>query len=111
MIQFAPADRIEIAEQAGGIVVPAPPYVPRQRPQPLARRSDEEIQGAGFGDQLSHLRGRLHQALNLMIAEYARLDGLHDQNSLQHASIDKRNTQKRFVPILTRFREIFESRM
>ena len=111
VIQLPPAHRIEIAEQAAGIVVPAPPQIARQRPQPLLRGRDEAVQRARFADHRRHLRGRLHQHPHFVVAKDARLDGLHHQHALQNASIDQRNAQKRLVGIFARFAEILEARM
>jgi hypothetical protein len=41
VVQPAPEDRIDLAEQGRGVRVPAPPQVLRQRAQPLVRRRDE----------------------------------------------------------------------
>ena len=40
-----------------------------------------------------------------------RLDGLHDQNALQNAAIDERNSEERLVGVFARFTEVFEARM
>ena len=56
MIELTPTQRIEIAEQAGGIVIPAPPQVASQRPEPLLSGRDESIErrkakeGKFYGD-------------------------------------------------------------
>ena len=41
----------------------------------------------------------------------ARLDGLQDQDALQHAAIDQRNTEKALVSVFSCFAKIFETRM
>jgi hypothetical protein len=41
VIEISPSRGIELAEQARGVRVPAPPEVLRQRVQPLMRRRDE----------------------------------------------------------------------
>jgi hypothetical protein len=91
VIQLPPAHRIQIAEQAGGIVIPAPPQIAGERPEPLLHRRDEAIQRARFADHRRHLRGRFHQHLHFVVGEGARFDGLHHQHALQHALIDQRN--------------------
>ncbi len=97
MIQLAPAHRIQVAKQADGIVIPAPPQVARQRPQPLLRGRDEAIERAGFADHRRDLRGGLRQHANLFRVKDARLDGLHHQDALQDAAIDEGNSEKRLI--------------
>src|SRR5271167_671045 len=41
LIQLPPAHRIEVTEQAGGIVIPTPPQIASQRPESLLRGRDE----------------------------------------------------------------------
>ena len=55
VIELPPAHRIEIAKQAAGVVVPAPPQIARQRPQPLLGGSDKAIQSARFAHHRAHL--------------------------------------------------------
>ena len=111
VVQFAETHRIQIAEQAGGIVVPAPPQVSRDGPQALLHRRDEAVQRARLADHRRHLRGRLHQHLHFIVGEGARFDGLHHQHALQDALIDQRNAAKRMVGFFARFAEILEARM
>ncbi len=111
VIELTPAQRIEIAEQAGGIVVPAPPQVAGQRPEPLLDRRDETVEGAGFAHHgRNPLRG-LGEQTNLIFRKDPRLHGLNHQNALQHAAIDQRNSQERLVSILAGFAEVLEARM
>ena len=51
----APQAGIEIAEQAGRVVVPAPPQVPGQTAEPFLRRRDELTLGAGQADDVRQL--------------------------------------------------------
>ena len=111
VIELPPAHRIQIAEQAGGIVVPAPPQIARQRPQPLLRGSDEAIQRARLAHHRRDLRGRLGQHLDFVVRESARLDRLHHQNALQNSAIDQRHAEKGLVGLFARFAEILEARM
>ena len=111
VIQLPPAHRIQIAEQAGGIVVPAPPQIARQRPQPFLRRRDEAIERARLADHRRNLRGGFHQHPNFVLAEYARFDRLHHQHALQHAVIDQRDAQERLVGVFAGLAEILEARM
>src|ERR1019366_8296020 len=48
VIELAPTLRIEFAEQADGIVIPAPPQVAGQRPEPFLDGRDETVEGTGF---------------------------------------------------------------
>jgi hypothetical protein len=41
VVELAPEHRIERAEDARGVVIPAPPHVPRERLQPVVSRRDE----------------------------------------------------------------------
>ena len=92
-------------------MVPAPPHIARQRPQPLLRRGDEAVQSARLADHRRHLAGRLHQHANLVFAKDARLLGLHHQHALQNAAIDQRNAQEGVVLLFARLPEVFEARM
>ena len=111
VIELPPAHRIEVAEQAGGVVVPAPPQIARQRPEPLLRGRDEAVERARFAHHRRHLRGGLRQHADLVFAESPRLHGLHHQNALQHAAVDQRHAQKRLVGVFAGFPEILEARM
>ena len=51
-----PEHRIELAEQAGRLVVPAPPQVLRERRQPLMRRRDELPERPRLADDRRELR-------------------------------------------------------
>ena len=111
VIELPPAQRVQIAEQAGGIVVPAPPQIARQGPQALLHRSDKAIERARLAHHRRDLRGGLGQHLNFVVVKNARVDRLHHQNALQNAAIDQRHSQKRLVSLLARLAEIFEARM
>ena len=73
VIQLAPAHRIEIAKQAAGVVVPAPPQVARQRPQPFLRGSDKAVQRARLADHRRDLGRGLYQHANFIVPKVARL--------------------------------------
>ena len=111
VIELPPAHRIEIAEQAGGIVVPAPPQISRQRPQPLLDGRDEAVQRARFAHHRRHLGRRLGQHANLVFRKHSRFHRLHHQHALQHAAIDQRNAQEGLVGVFAGFAEILEARM
>ena len=111
VIELTPAQRIEIAEQAGGIVIPAPPQVAGQRPEPLLGRRDETVEGAGFAHHVRNPVRGLGEQTNLIFRENSRLHGLNHQNALQHAAINEGNSQERLVSILAGFAEVLEARM
>ena len=73
-------------------MVPTPPEIARQRPQPLLQRCDKTIERAGLTDHRSDLGGSFRQHPNFVFAEGTRFNGLNHQNTLQHASIDQGNT-------------------
>ena len=111
VIELPPAHRIEIAKQTAGVVVPAPPQIARQRPQPLLSGRDKAVQSASFADHRAHLGRGLAQHADFVLAKHARRDGLHHQHSLQHAAIDQGNAQERLVCVFAGFTEIFEAGM
>ena len=111
MVQFAPTRRIQIKKQARRVMVPTPPQIARQRPEPLLQRGDEAIERSRFAYYRSDLRGRLRQHSNFFFAEHAGFDGLHHQNSLQNAPFNQGNAEKRLVSILARIPKILEPGM
>ena len=111
MVELSPTLGIEIAEQSRGIVVPTPPQVAGQGPEPLLRGSDKTIESAGLADHRRHLRGSLGQHANLVLRKGPELDRLHNEDALEHASIDERNSEKRLVSVFASFLEILETGM
>jgi len=111
VIELAPAQRIEIAENAGGIVIPTPPEVASQRPQPLLRRRDKAIQRARLAHHRRNLSRSFGQHFDFVFQKDARLFRLNHQHSLQHSAIDQRNSEKRLVSILAGLGKIFETRV
>ena len=111
MVQFTPAVRIEVEKKAGRVVIPTPPQVPRQGPQPLLQRCDETIEGASLAHHWSNLPGSLGEHSNFLRAENASFDRLHDQNTLQDAAIDQRHPQEGLVSVFSRVFEILKPRM
>src|SRR4051812_15040207 len=61
VIELLPAQWVEIVEQADGILVPTPPEIPGQRPEPLLGGSDKAVESAGLADYRRHLGGCLRQ--------------------------------------------------
>ena len=104
VIELPPAHRIEVAEQTAGVVVPTPPQVARQRPQPFLGGSDKAVERAGFADHRADLGRGLGQHADFILAEDPGRNGLDYQNSLQDAAIDQRNAQERLVMRLRRLR-------
>src|SRR5438477_218158 len=60
-------------------MIPAPPEITSQRPEPLLRRSDEAIERAGFTHHRGHLGRGLSQHAHLVLAKRPRLHRLHHQ--------------------------------
>src|SRR5215472_2008452 len=111
VVQLAPADRVQVKEQACRVGVPAPPEIPGQRPQTFLDRNDETVERASFTYHGRNLRCSLNEHTNLFFAEQPRLDGLNDEDSLKHAAIDQRNTEERVVLLFARLWEVLEARM
>ncbi len=110
-MKLPPAHRIQVAEQADGIVIPDPPQVTRQRPQPFLHRRDESIQSPGFADDRRNLGRRLRQHPDFVGVKDASLDGLNHQDALQNAAVDHREAEERLIRIFTRLVKILEARM
>ncbi len=111
MVEFPPAHRVQVAEQAGGILIPAPPQIARDRPQFFLRRGDEAIERARLADHRRYLRRRFGQHANFIVRKSSGLDRLHHQDALQHAAVDDGDAQEGLVGIFARLAEIFEARM
>ena len=111
VVELAPEDGIQLAEQGRCVAVPTPPEILRQRQQPLMAGRDEEPTRARLADDRRQLRPGCHQQAHLAPIERARLDGLDDQHALQEPPIDQRHAQERVVGILARLAEILEARM
>ena len=111
VIELTPAQRIEIVEQAGGIVIPAPPQVAGQRPESLLNRRDETVERAGFAHHVRNPVRGFREQTNLIFREDPRLHRLNHQNALQHTAINEGNSQERLVSILAGFAEVLEARM
>ena len=111
VIEFAPADGVEVTEQTAGVMVPTPPQIAGQRPKPFLSRGDEAVQRAGFADYGSDLRRRLHHHVDFVVAKSPAFDRLHHQNALQDAAVNQRHAEERLVVFFARLLEIFEARM
>ena len=82
MIQFAPARRIQVEEQVYGIVIPTPPQIPSQSPEPLLGRSNETVERPCFADHRRDLGSRFGEHANLIGRKDAGFDCLYDQDTL-----------------------------
>ena len=111
VIERAPQRRIERAEEARRVVIPAPPHVARERLQPLVRRRDELPERARLAHDRGELRSGHRQHADRIGAERARLDRLDDEHALQQSLVDERHAEKRVIRIFASLAEIFEARM
>src|SRR5262245_46714855 len=84
VIQFSPANGIEIAKDAVRFVIPAPPEVPCERPEAFLHGSDELIESSSLAYDGRHLSGGFHEHLNFFSAEITRLDRLNNKNTLEN---------------------------
>lgn len=109
--QLLPARRIEVLEQAHGAGVPAPPHVPRKRPEPALERPDRLVALADLRDEGTDLARRQQQRGDLVVGEAALLDRLHDQHALQQLPVDQGDAEERVVRVLAGLREVLEARM
>ena len=75
------------------------------------RRRDELSERARLADDRRQLRRRHHQHADIVGAEDARLDRLHDQHALEQAAIDDRHAQKRAIRIFAGLAEVLEPRV
>src|SRR5579862_6209403 len=94
VIELPPAYGVEIAKQTAGIVVPTPPEVAGQSPQPFLSRRDKTIQGSRFADYRTDLSGGLGEHSHFVFAKDPGRDRLDDENPLQNSTINKRNAQE-----------------
>ena len=106
-----PLARVEIAEQAGRLRVPAPPQVRGERRQPPMRGREELAERAGLADDRRHLRARRREQADHVLAVRARLHRLQHQDALQQTAVDQRHAEERVIRVLTGFAEVLEARM
>src|ERR1700680_3370735 len=111
VIELHPAHWIEVEEQTAGIVVPTPPQVSGERPEPLLGGSDEAIESAGLAHHGRDLGGGLDKHPNFILPKNPGLDSLDDENALQNASVDQWDPEERLVSIFACFTEVLEARM
>ena len=82
VIKSAPAYGIEIKEQPHRVMVPTPPQVARQSPEPFLRGSNETIERARFAYDRGDLGRRFAQHANFVFREDPWRHGLDNQNAL-----------------------------
>ena len=111
VIELAPARRVEVEEHVDRVLIPTPPEIARQGPEPLLKRRDEARQSARFGDHRRKLRGGLGHHVDFEVSKTTILDGLDDQDTLQNSPIDERDAEERLVSLFAGFFKIFEARM
>ncbi len=111
VVERPPEHRIELAEEAGGIRVPAPPEILRQGAQPLMRRGDELSERSRFGHDRRHLRAGHRQQPHVLGAEGPGFDGLDDEHALQQPALDDRHAEKRAIGVFARLGKVLEAGM
>ena len=111
IVQLAEAHRVQIAEQADAILIPAPPKVTRESPEALLGGGNEAVEHPRLTHDRCYLRGGFHQHADVLRLENARLNGLYHEHALKDAAVDQRNAQKRLVLFFARLAEKFESGM
>ena len=111
VVERAPEHRIDLAEQAGRVGVPAPPEILRQGAQPLVSRRDELSERSRFGDDRRQLRAGHRQQAHVLGPEGTGLDRLDDEHALQQSALDDRHAEKRAIRVFARFRKVLEAGM
>src|SRR5262245_51556957 len=111
MVELFESDGIQVAKQARRIVIPTPPQVSSQRPQPFKRRSDETIERACFTYDGRDLCCGFHEHPDSSLAKDPGSFRLNHEDTLKDAAIDERDAKKRVKLLLTRLPEIFKPRM
>jgi hypothetical protein len=111
LVELAPALGIEVAEEAGGIVIPTPPQTASQGPETFLSGSDEAVEGAGFADDGGDLGSGFGEQANVIFAESTRGDGLNDQNSLEDAAVDEGDAEEGLIGVFSGFAKVFEAGM
>jgi hypothetical protein len=92
-------------------MVPAPPQVSGQRPEPFLCGRDKAIQSAGFAYRGRNLICGLREHSDFIFAKGPGRDGLYHQNSLENATVNQGNTEKRLVIVFAGLAEIFKAGM
>ena len=74
-------------------------------------RRHEVPDGARLADNRRELCAGRGQHAHVVVAERARLGGLHDEHALKHAPIDDRHAKERAIRILAGLAEVLEARV
>ncbi len=109
VVALAPQHGIDLAEDAGGLAIPAPPEILRQRHEALARRRDELALCACLAHDRRELTARHGQHAHVLGVVGPRLQRLHHEDALQQPVIENRHPEERVVRIFTGFREVLEA--
>jgi hypothetical protein len=107
LIEFAPANGVQVAEEVDAVLIPAPPDVAGEGPKAFLGRSDKAIEGAGFADDGGDLIGGFSEHPYFVVAEDAGFLGLHDEDALENAAIDERDTEEGAILLFAGFLEVF----
>ena len=94
---MAPAGGVEIDKQTGGVVIPTPPQVAGQRPEPFLHGSDKAVERARLAHDGSNLLGGGGQHADFVVAEDTGRDGLNHEDSLKNPAINERNAEERLI--------------
>src|SRR5215831_8909348 len=111
VVHFVPPGGVEIHEDAGRVVIPAPPKVAREGPKALLQWRNKTVERASFTDDGGNLRGRICEHADLIGAENACLNGLDHEHTLEDAPVDQRYTKEGLVGIFAGVPKILETRM
>ena len=85
-------------------MIPAPPHIAGEGPKPLLNGGNKAVERARLADYRSHLRGRLDEHADFVLAKDARFPGLNHEHALQKSAIDERDAEKRVVFLFARLR-------
>src|SRR5271166_4800197 len=108
VVELPPAQGVDVAEQTGSIVIPTPPQVTGQSPEPLPDGRDETVERTGFAHHMRNPIRGLRQLTDFILRKDSRLYRLNHQDALQHTPINKGNAQEGMVGILARFGKVLE---
>ena len=111
VVELPPSEGIEIEEQIAGILIPAPPEISSQRPQAFLSGSNEAVESSRLADDGRHLCCGLREHANFVVEKRPRGHRLNDENALQDAPINQRDSQERLIRLFAGLTEILEARM
>ena len=94
VVELAPARRIEIEKNVDRVLIPTPPEVARQGPQPFLDGSDKTRERARLADDRRQLGSGLRHHMDFDFVKAAVLDSLNDEDALQDTPIDERHAKK-----------------